>query len=1018
MAHDYKPLSYPLVSGAQARESDPLNSPPGTLSQLINGRYDTDGAVRKRFGYDALSGVAYDTLQDFISDGSTDGDPTTMTPVRVTVAPSADGGEELLAEDGAALWRYSSSEGTWWSVGERINTRSARHTSYEARRLFEVPKVRDQTSVTGVSTSDMTVVAWQEGGSLYYSVVDTQGRSLVQRSLLASGVTSYPVAEAFTDSVGILYISGNSINMRVITNAAPAAFTTYTGLRTNAYNTAGIAPLDVWVDPQSTNRAGVVFRETAAGDLAAFFVTNAGVVSSYTTYATPGDPISVAITNNTANEWIIAGAFVSGSNVYTKVLNTTLVDQARDVSIAPSTAADIRRITLVSTTGTPAGLSGYTRPVYLAWEVNAADDKNCRVDIAVRDAADAVGGTIVETYRHSVLASKIWEDATANVMVTVGYSSIYQGVALVLRVNDQLSRSVIAAQVYPGNWAGRLYSYAPPPPVNSTSYGWSLPTWFSTRYKGDGNDYRYRSEFSQAAMMGLYTSKPRKAVRLRGTTYLSGTPHYQYDGVNVCEGTFEIFPEITSTDKTITAAVGSLSAGSYTYQAAYEWTNAAGERMRSLSLPVTFTVAANDRVNWTLPTLAHSMMASDVGIVLYRTKVNPTANAPKYRITGYTPDDANWVTNTWAADTVTYQDSAADTSIADEEIAPSYDEFAPSPVPAGHDLLVVADRLYLAGENEVYACKPSLPGESAAPVYELVIPVPRDGGRVTALCSEDPNVLVATERQLHGFAGPGVDAFGQGPGWSPVATIATNTGALGNNAMIKTPQGVLVIGKSGPMLLRGNTGIPMRHPLESWDDDTFTGAALLTGQDTVVVGSSSGSSLAWNYRLNRWATWTAVGTFHGSWNGLHVFRLPGISSAIHVQTPTGWQDDTVDYPLTLVWSWIRPGGSTDDWIRIRSFQVLGRYLDAHDVTPFWAYDDEDFEPMTEGNTAVMGTPDTPGNWPSQRYCPEFFLNRRKCSSLKVQVTLQGQGDTAALTHLTLLVQPRAAGSAANLNGVA
>lgn len=1019
MGQDYQPVSFPLVHGDSHREVDSLGAQPGTLSQLLNGRYDTDGAVSKRFGYGQLPITAYDTLQDFISDGSTDGDATVVNPRRILVAPLSEGGEELLCESDGALWRFSQDNQTWWSVGERQATRSGRHVSLEAHRVAEMPKVRDQSAVQVAATPSHTVVAWSEGSQLFYSVFDVAGRSLLQRSLLsATGV--HPVLIAFGSSVGLLYLEGNNIRMRVVTDAAPAAQTTYT-LRTNAFNTAGTAPLDAWVNESLTSSACVVYRETGAGDLSAFLVTDGGVVSSATTYATPGDPISVAVARNTGTgEWVLAGAFVSGTNIYTKVVSATLVDAARDVSIAPSTAADIRRISICQSSVTPAGLSGYTTPFYLAWEVNAADDKNCRVDIAVRDSADTVGGTLVETYRHSVLASKIWcESDAGHVFVTVGYASVYQGVALVLRVNDQLSRAVIAAHLHPGSWAGRYPTGTPVPAVPSATRSNRtvrfVATWFATRYKGDGNDYRYRSEFSQAALSILLSDAPRKAVRLRGTTYLSGTPHYQYDGVNVAEGIFEVFPEISATDKTITAAAGSLSAGSYTYQAAYEWTNAAGERMRVMSMPATFTVAANDRVNWTLPTLAHTMAGADVGIVLYRTKVNPTANAPKYRVSGYTPDDANWITNTWAADTVTFQDGASDTSIGDEEIAPSYREIQPSPVAAGYDLLVVADRLYLAGDNDVYPCKPSQPGEVAGPALELVINVPRDGGRITALASEDPNILVMTERQVHGFAGPGLDAFLQGPGWSSVSTIVTNTGALGINAVVKTPQGILLVGNHGPFLLRGNVGIPMRHPLDNFSVNSFAGALLLTGQDSVVIAHGSQAAV-WNYRLNRWAIWGTDGDYHCSVNGLHAYvKTEGaLTYTVNRQDLNVFQDEEVDYPLQLTWSWIRPGGSVDSWSRIRSFQLLGRFVDNHTLTPSWAYDDEDEESqLTEGAQVSMDAQVGAGNWPSNRYAPEIHLDRRKCASLKVRVDITGPGECVQLTHLSLLIQPKVAKYAAN-----
>jgi hypothetical protein len=128
------------------------------------------------------------------------------------------------------------------------------------------------------------------------------------------------------------------------------------------------------------------------------------------------------------------------------------------------------------------------------------------------------------------------------------------------------------------------------------------------------------SFFVRVPPKGCRQNRHTKA-QLGALALFSGAVAQTYDGSTSVEQGFLYYPEIQSL---VNAAGGVMSAGTYQYIVVYEWQDADGQRHQSTPAPAkSITVAANDKVTVTIPTLRLTSKTS-VLINVYRTIANGT----------------------------------------------------------------------------------------------------------------------------------------------------------------------------------------------------------------------------------------------------------------------------------------------------------------------------------------------------------------------------------------------------------
>lgn len=260
-------------------------------------------------------------------------------------------------------------------------------------------------------------------------------------------------------------------------------------------------------------------------------------------------------------------------------------------------------------------------------------------------------------------------------------------------------------------------SFGPPQPPGGAALGLapSLGTPTGTPALPGGNSFALtcHERTSLQLLAGLNTAPvglsrltltpnalaPPRWAQLGESTYIAGGQLSAYDGAGAVEHGFPLFPE--GIGLALVAGGGAMTAGVHQVVALWEWVDAGGQRHQSAtSLPVSMTVALNDRITVTVPTLMLSQksniqlvigVTTAGGLSFYRSNFNNAAFAPVY--------------NTTAAATVTWTLADSDATIASNELLYTQPSIAgttlPNVSPAPCSALAVAhNRLWLDKDDQ------------------------------------------------------------------------------------------------------------------------------------------------------------------------------------------------------------------------------------------------------------------------------------------------------------------------------
>jgi hypothetical protein len=123
-------------------------------------------------------------------------------------------------------------------------------------------------------------------------------------------------------------------------------------------------------------------------------------------------------------------------------------------------------------------------------------------------------------------------------------------------------------------------------------------------------------------------------------------------------------------------------------------------------------------------------------------------------------------------------------------------------------------------------------------------------------------------------------------------------------------------------------------PVADYDVQTFTAARLLEDRHLVLLVTSSGKTLAYDYLVGQWSTWTEpVGVAAVLWGGGYVFATV---SDIHKLSTTK-TDRGLAYNLIVETPWIKSAGVSGR-MRVWWITILGEYVASHFLRSRFAYD--------------------------------------------------------------------------------
>lgn len=490
----------------------------------------------------------------------------------------------------------------------------------------------------------------------------------------------------------------------------------------------------------------------------------------------------------------------------------------------------------------------------------------------------------------------------------------------------------------------------------------------------------------------LLTLQPAASANGHGLDWVTGGTARYFDGAQLAAHPFpETYPFIT--DDTAAAAAGSLTGGSYTYQATWEMVNGKGQTIRSGASNVVTEagVAAGQKVNVTVsvPQLVDYRAGADaisVRVRLWGTVVNPSAGAPLYAIT------ETILTSTPAAAFVTLvHTSEVDTS--GEQLYTVGSVLDDEPPPAGDRGVAFANqRLWVADQRRVYASKLLRP--NIAPAWNTsglhTFEVATSLGDVEAIVGMDDRLLVLCSAGALQIFGPGLDDLGNGPGWSAQAIPVHRGCAPSPRAACAIPDGVTYVGSDGQIYLIGRDmsaqciSRPMRDetvttatPCLTWVQPGLLNAELTI--NAMLVSLSETRQLVMDTETGQWALWTAAGV-----TPMTVANICGLlwgQEATDVYAYDALdvgRDKGINFTMSIRTGILTPDGQTPvSWGRVRGMTVLAEVpqVDPYDLQAI-LYADE-AETVILNKTVNIST-STAATWPRNPHRPQFSTSQQRC----------------------------------------
>lgn len=872
----------------------------------------------------------------------------------------------------------------------------------------EVPRCAttgDQIDGDRAELAGTVVFAWTENGQVYAAALDKTTGSVLASPTAVSGGTARPRLVALATKILLFCQNSNQLDVRAIDPASPgtaiggaAGATVLSAVFSSFYDVVRAGTQDLVVG---------ACRRTTTTSYQVFTVTPGLVVTGSTKARTADGPLAVSTIPDGTKTQIVRA---NGTNIQGDLLTTsTLADVFTGQAIGTVLSTPVNQIAAAHRSVQ----NGGAFRCYAFWH-SQESNATCTW-VSKSNWIDTAGSTGTEAnfVRHLAVASRAF-DYNGSVYVwlafggatTANLTGAFPIPPLALQNTYFLHRddAFLAAKAIGGEGGGFPPSTGNLPTVALTS-GSTVFSWCGTKRRKivlakDGVGFAAREPVD--VTFTFDSDSARRSTQLGATLYLAAGEVLQYDGRQLVEVGFHIYPWVISI---IDAAGGSKGVGTYGYKATLRWQSAVGEVDRSTTATIAQIALTGGRASFVAPlaplTATHKT-AVPPALEIWGTAIGPGEDAPFYLATGNDPtvltNPNRYLPNDPTASTMpTFNDDLADSALTGKESNPENGTVLEFLVPPPAKIVVPTEtRLLLAGvAGDPDAWRYSRErgdGEVASFHDELRVEVPPVGGAITALWADDQFVYVGRTTAIYAYAGPGKSNDDSGQNYTLVRTISRDVGVVSQEAHAQTPVGRLFKSSKGWYLLDGG-GTPryVGGAVASFDGDTVVAVHTITAKHQVRILSTS-RLLVWDYRglidavkpgAGRWAEHTiSDGLDAVLWNGAYVYLTasgPKQESASY----TG-----LTYGLDAALAWIKPADLFGA-VAIRKVQPLGEYRSAHLLRLRIAYD---YNETVVDDVIWNPSPATVGGPLQFSHGPK----RRQCQAFKVRLTAVAAGVQASL----------------------
>lgn len=990
----FSKIEIPLASGLDTKE-DPRAGEPTKLDIARDVQFDEIGGVQTRLPFGAVMGAGA------IFGGGT------LSNCRHMAAVNG----ELCVFTDDELYSWNAQLSKWVLRGTHL-----------AVAIEETPRFTttgDQVDGDRAELNGTAVYTWTEGTACYVAALDkTTGSVLLSPTSI--GTASRPRLVATSTRILWTFFFSNTLLVRIIDPSTPA--TGALGSSTTVIGSGISGPYDV-VRVSSQDMVVGACQRTVNTSYTAFTITAAGTVATSTKARTADGPLAVSTIPDGTQTQVIRG---NSTNIQGDLLTTaTLADVFTGQAVGTAAGTPVNQIAACHQS---VQTSGAYR-CYVFWSAQEATTfvgtpwttKSNYVDNAgaIGTQAQFIGFTGVASRAFDVNGRTfVWLTFAASTLAFAsggggaGFPSTTLQNSYFLYRDDAL----LTGKCVFSSGGGYAPSTGHLPGVSSVA---GVTMWAASRKRRFETGGVGHVDFAQRALVDVVatfdSTSARRSAAIGATLYISGSEILQYDGVRAIECGFHVFPwAFRAVDN---GAGGSLSPGVYVYKCSNRYQNAQGETERSTSATTsTVTMVGNQAAIGLMADLhiTHKLSVAPA-IEIWRTVVTPGTDSPFYLVTSSDPTATG--ANGYIANdpsvlgVATFVDNLADDAVLIRESNPENGAVLESLAPPAAKIIVSNDtRLFLAGvagrPDEVWYSRLRGDGEVASFHDSLRIPVPRQGGDITALTFNNETLTVFRETAIYALPGDGFNNLGQGSNYGPARVISSDVGAVSHETVALTPRGVVFKSSKGWYLLGPDWSLQyIGANVTDFDSETVRSVDVVETQHHVRI-LTSGRMLIWDYLVGHWGEWTISDGLHSViWNGTQVY----LTATGPKQQQTSYTSLT--YGLDVETAWIKPAEQQGD-VTIKLLAALGEYRSAHLVR--WRVA-RDYQYDGAGNVTYFDdsawTPDntTVGTALQSKHAPTMS----RCQAFKVRLTAVSEATRASLVTTALSPQVATSGTVWN-----
>lgn len=946
-------LEIPLGAGVDTK-SDPKVVGPGSLLVAENGEFTEPGAIRKRNGYTALTKSRLDGGN--ISAG----------------AMLATYRDQLVAFDGDYLYTYASTAAGWAQKGR------CRLVGAKTNRIG-LGSVNYATSVDVASTGGITVYAWKNASGANASVIDEATGAEIQSGTNVDSASDTQVRVVASGAyIYLVFVRTANVRMYALNTASPGSWASVVNIATDA---GGGRAFDVG---SLGSGNAVCAYETSSNEINVIKFNSTGATDGPTTIAeNPASQIGVTVT--AAQDIHLAYRQATTNYVRCTALDSDLASLFSPATIETDATADMF-----------VGVENVTDTVQ--WIYNATASSSYRrvryfsVDNAgSASSADVMARSVSVASRPFVYGSFTYFLAHYASQASVVAADVGDAAYLLMDTDGNVCGRVLTGNAPSEALVGIAGSLWPSSAVALASgrYVFGVPAAYSQNVLIDSDDYTVGGLVPIPTWAEFDFTFRGEPAESRETLYIPGAQLNEFDGGRVHENNFHCVPYVQAS----TAGTGgSLSDGSWQFAVVFAYFDGRGEiHWSAPSVPVTVTLSGGgsaQKITLVIPYLRLTAKES-VRVFVYATE---DGGSTLYEISEQYNDPTT--------DAFTLEiTSTLLTGITDNRILYTNGGVLENgPAPAMQSVVRRGKRLYgVSHDGVVHYSKERVTGEGAAFVPEtLVTSLVQDGSDEWRLAVMDGNLVAVSERGIQIVTGDGFNDVGVLGNLSEPQVIATDVGLIAKTPVLSTKEGVYFRSRKGICRLGRSLEVEyVGAPVEGYNSLTMVSAALVPTKNQIRFGHSDGSTLVYDYLLNRWSVFTNHNQVGAAYWGSTYCLLK--SDGTVWQQSTGFEDpSSTAITMAVETPWAKLS-ALQGFQRVFYVSVLGEWRSAHTLSLKTHYNYEPSAAETKTFNAATGF--TPGQPLQVRH----HLGK-KCTAAKWRIEDSAQAGTKesfALTALSL-----------------